>query len=223
MAHANVNLSKEEMELVKTPDFILTKNHIISKVMHLMANIYERYISITKTNKWLQNESAFNKGGKIFKGEQYESLPYVTLDYPRNFSGRDIFAVRSFFWWGNFFSITLHVSGEFAQKYFTGIMDGILKNPAEWYVCINDNEWHHHFNSDNYMPAHTFIEKEKLEILLREKPFIKTARKTMLENWENAEDFFESAFSEITGWLRFNCLNGETDLLPGIPIKGSDL
>ena len=48
---------------------------------------------------------------KIAKGENYLQLPYVLLDYPRCFDKENIFAIRTMFWWGNFFSITLHLSG----------------------------------------------------------------------------------------------------------------
>jgi hypothetical protein len=50
--------------------------------------------------------------GKISRGENYQLLPYIILDYPSYFSRNNIFAVRTMFWWGNFFSITLHLSGD---------------------------------------------------------------------------------------------------------------
>lgn len=202
MAHANVNLSKEEMDLVKTPDFILTKNRIIGKVMQLMGTTYDEYLAILKNNNGLLQETAFNKQGKIFKGEQYEGLPYVTLDYPRNFSEQNILAIRSFFWWGNFFSITLHISGDYAQKYFTGIYNGVVKRPEGWFICINQNAWHHHFKNDNYIQAGELINNGRMETLLKQKPFIKIARKIELEDWEKAVTFFTGSFNEITGWLK---------------------
>ncbi len=33
------------------------------------------------------------------------------LDYPRAFGRDSIFACRTFFWWGRFFSLTLHLAG----------------------------------------------------------------------------------------------------------------
>ena len=38
---------------------------------------------------------------------------------PAVFSKENIFAIRTMFWWGNFFSISLHVSG----KYFKTEID----------------------------------------------------------------------------------------------------
>ena len=54
---------------------------------------------------------------KISKGENYNGLPYVMFDYPRFFTKENVFAVRTFFWWANYFSVTLHLKGEYKEMF----------------------------------------------------------------------------------------------------------
>lgn len=37
---------------------------------------------------------------------------YLILDYPGMLSTENIFAVRTLFWWGNIFSVSLHLSSK---------------------------------------------------------------------------------------------------------------
>ena len=68
-------------------------------------------------------KKSLNSSPKISKGENYKGLPWLVLDYPRYFNKEDIFAIRTLFWWGNFFSITLHISGKYKMRYEKKIID----------------------------------------------------------------------------------------------------
>ena len=112
---ANVSLSAFEKQLVTDASWILTKNNIIQKLFVLFGELSETWQSNTVLQ---QLPSAINEiPPKISKGENYEGLPYVMLDYPRCFSKEDVFAIRTFFWWGNFFSITLHLKGKYKEQF----------------------------------------------------------------------------------------------------------
>ena len=66
--------------------------------------------------------------------------------------GKDIFAIRTMFWWGNFFSITLHLSGiyktMFAQKIIACYE---LLKETDFFICVHEEQWQHHFEKDNYI------------------------------------------------------------------------
>ena len=111
---ANVKLSPRELDIVCNADLILTKNNIIAKVYDLFGSLSEYNVS---TADQFLTEEIKNISPKISKGENYEGLPWVMLDYPRYFTANDVFAIRTYFWWGNFFSITLHVKGKFQQQF----------------------------------------------------------------------------------------------------------
>jgi hypothetical protein len=130
---------------------------------------------------------------KISRGENYNGLPYVMLDYPRQFSKTDVFAVRTFFWWGNFFSLTLQLQGiyqaRFAEALQGAINEGQLQN---WHITFSDEKWQHHFDNDYYRP----IEKEK-NYCLTELSFVKLVTKIPLEKWDDAYEYLLKNFIQM--------------------------
>lgn len=187
---ANVKLSKEESELVCNADFILTKNRIIQKVYGLFGELseeYKRYDSSFTTE-------VLSVPPKISRGENYLGLPWVMLDYPRKFSNTDTFAIRSFFWWGKYFSITLQLQGTYKHLFEQKIFHSLHQHSPGWMVCIADDPWEHHFESDNYVPFSGQAGPEGL-------PFIKLAKKIPLQEWDNSFDFFRKTYCELAGIL----------------------
>ncbi len=184
---ANVSLSAFERQLVIDPAWILTKNGIIEKVYALFGNLSETYKQTGLLQKLPAEITA--AGAKISKGENYEGLPYVMLDYPRCFSKQDVFAVRTFFWWGHFFSITLHMKGTYLQQYNASILanETILTANDVW-VNNSDEEWQHHFRSNNMQ---LLMDNRTL---LQNKQVLKLAFVCSLEDWDFAEEILEQKF-----------------------------
>jgi hypothetical protein len=196
MTNANVKLSESELLLVCDEQFILTKNNIINKVYLLFGMLSEVFLNKAKTDQRFFPEEIFKASPKIYKGENYKSLPYVMLDYPRYFVKDDAFSIRCFFWWGNFFSITLHLSGKYAETYNEILFQRLSENNS-WYICINEDQWQHHFDQDNY----TMPNKESL-MQLQNRKFQKIAKKIPLQQWEDAYEFFIHHYEELLELLR---------------------
>ena len=202
MPDTNVKLSKEEMMLVNDRQFILTKQIIISKVYKLFGLLNEEYKLVIKNKKLLLKDEVLRPPAKIYKGEQYLQLPYVLMDYPRCFAKTDVFAIRSFFWWGNFFSITIHLAGIHLEEYKEYIFLFIEQQKnSGWYICINDTEWQHDFGEQNYLPVYACMQDANLMKTIRGKPFIKLAKKIELAEWNNVHEFFIQNFSALTEML----------------------
>lgn len=203
MANTNIKLSKEELALATNADFILTKNRIITKVIDLFGLLYKEYEVMLKNENNIFSNEILDKTGKISKGENYKMLPYVLLDYPRCFLHNNTFAIRSFFWWGNFFSITLHLSGKFALYYASNIVNNICsKNEEGWFICINENEWEHHFEEDNYKPLPKDLLQDFLHEHLMKKSFIKIAKKLPVKDWDSAYNFYAKSYADIIIMLK---------------------
>ena len=186
MINTNVNLSKEEMEAVTNPEWILTKNRIIDKVIVQFETLAGQYQKLVGSSSNIRAEISLVPP-KISKGEKYLGLPYIMLDYPRIFTRDDVFAVRSFFWWGNFFSITLHLSG----KYKSCLNINSLKAADGWNVATGSDEWSHDLNSEHYkILAEDFSNLEA-------QTFIKLAKKIPLEQWDFSTKFFIENFEKI--------------------------
>lgn len=202
MNTAKVTLSPKERELVNNTDWILTKNAIIQKVYDLFGGLSEMYQTALKNQISITLEEVGIRSPKISKGEQYEGLPWVMLDYPRQFTTSDSFGIRSFFWWGNFCSITVQLSGKFQQKYTTSIQNYFRVNGVDsslckdWFIGMGDDPWQHHFEKDNYEP----ITGKVVEAMFR-LPYIKLAKKIPLQEWDQLDSFFEQSFVEILAML----------------------
>jgi hypothetical protein len=152
MNPAKIQLSAEEMELVQNSQWLLTKNTIIGKVSILFGWLAQQARAFINANKIPLLPEVMQLSPKISKGNQYHGLPYLMLDYPRYFGKEDVFAIRSFFWWGNYFSVTLHLKGKYKDLYSGNYFQ---TGPArEWFYYDNrDDEWGKDASEANYMPS----------------------------------------------------------------------
>ena len=106
------------------------------------------------------------------------------------------------FWWGNFFSITLHLSGTFKKEY----VPALVKNQerlcgGNFYICVHEDQWQHHFESDNYQAVKNKTPEEIKRILIQQ-PFIKLACKFPLDQWNQMPGILEAAFSSMLQLIR---------------------
>jgi hypothetical protein len=187
---SKVSLSAFEQQLVTDANWILTKNRIIEKVYLLFGNLSEQY----KPEPLLQQLPAeiLMASPKIAKGENYEGLPYVMLDYPRCFGKEDVFAIRTFFWWGNFFSITLQLKGKYLEQYAAVIQQNIDQTTDEnLWINTGDEEWMHHFRNDNMMRT------TEHQQIISDKKILKLAVQYKLEEWDMAEAKLASSFRQL--------------------------
>lgn len=189
---AKLRLSEEELRLVTDPGFILTKNAIIDKVYALFGLLAEDF----KGKIDLPEEVAV-VSPKIAKGENYLGLPYVMFDFPRFFSADDIMAVRCFFWWGNFFSITLHLKGRYREMASGAILRQYSFLSAQGYsLSISEDEWLHHFGKDNYREIKS-MDANEFRLYMTGLPHIKIARNFPLSSWEDMRHQFAKAYGEL--------------------------
>lgn len=188
------SLTTYEMQLVTDPQVLMTKNGIIKKVYEIFGELAETYKKEI-SNKIPDSKTLINP--KISKGENYKGLPYVILDFPRQFNKTDIFAIRSFFWWGNFFSITLQLAGQYHQQYASAIKNAIdNKLYEEWYIGLLENQWEHHFESNNYLSLSRGIDFDIAEL-----PHLKLAKKIPLNKWDETNTFFIKNFTLLAETL----------------------
>lgn len=172
-----IQLLPFEIELLSNADLILTKNAILQKLKHFLEELQLKQQAIIKKHISGFPEEILEIIPKISKGENYKGLPWLVLDYPRHFEQENIFAIRTMFWWGNFFSTTLHASGRYQRRLQEKIIskhEQLCKEDI--YLCISADEWEHHFEESNYKKIKDLssIEAEKIII---EKSFLKLAIK----------------------------------------------
>src|SRR6187200_969888 len=123
MSTPKIQLSQEELRMVQDTHWLLTKNKILEKVYAIFGELSEELrAAIVKADIPFKEEILLISP-KISKGENYNGLPYVMLDYPRRFGKEEVMAIRTMFWWGNFISITWHLKGKYKDYYHTRIKE----------------------------------------------------------------------------------------------------
>jgi hypothetical protein len=190
MNRPKVHFSDRERELMENTEVILTKNVVLQKVKLLLEGLQQKQMAFVREGA--AGISYFSIMPKISRGEQYEGLPWLILDYPRYFDGEDTLTVRTMFWWGHFFSSTLQASGEPLARFRNRLPHyyGIL-SAQEYYCGIHTNPWIHHFGEDNYTSMQLMKEQDFNALINRE--HIKIARRWPLSSWPVAQDqLFES-------------------------------
>ncbi len=188
MDATKIRLSAKEAELVANAGLILTKNEILKKVKHLLEGLMEEQQKLTRSWQHLLPAEILVPPPKISRGENYRGLPYLILDHPRYFDKENVFAIRSLFWWGNFFSITLHLGGQYKKKYEQLILSAYpLLKKEQIYCCSNEEQWEHHFEKTNYVPVED-CSQENFRKIISGNSFIKLAKKIPLHEWDDASN-----------------------------------
>lgn len=201
MDFTKIRLSPEEEALVATADWILTKNNVLQKIKQLLLVLQSNQQNLLQPLNSLPGE-VLKSSPKISRGENYKGLPWLVLDYPRYFNKEEVFAIRTLFWWGNFFSITLHLSGSYKAKYQTKIIGSFETLQKEKFsVCINEDQWEHHFETNNYIPVHDLTGSQYNEIIVK-RAFIKLAKKIPLEQWNDVEKKLLDIFGQLINSLK---------------------
>ena len=174
----NIDLSIDEFSLLSDPDILIRKKIIQNKIYKLLENTQTK-IEVVLC-QFEESLPANFSHAKISQGENYLNLPYMVLDYPSVFSKQNTFAFRTMFYWGNFFSNTLHLQGEYLEKARQQLYAGSasLIN-SKTYMSTGETPWHYHYEADNYMP----LTQENCDKLLSDK-FVKLSTKIELNNWQ---------------------------------------
>jgi hypothetical protein len=184
MNSAKIHLSADELLLVQNGEWILTKNTIIQKAYNLFGLLAENLKS--SINDYLPPEVAETMA-KISRGENYNGLPYVMFDYPRLFTKKNVFAIRTFFWWANYFSVTLHLKGEYKEMFAETIFENIsLMTENNFYISVTEDEWQHDMDEKNYILLNSMKNDMQQKYFLQSS-FLKLSAKIDLSKWNESE------------------------------------
>jgi hypothetical protein len=183
MEVSKIQLSDAESEMMQNADLILTKNRVMQKMSGLLEQVQERQQDCIQANEWMEKE-IFRTPPKISRGENYLGLPWLILDFPRISGSDGVFFIRTMFWWGRFFSSTLHVSGIYKERTVTQVMESYHRLSG-YAIGINEDPWVHHFEPGNYQPI-SELPEDAFAIICQEHDHLKIAKPYPLEEWNQA-------------------------------------
>ncbi|MBI3137425.1 MAG: hypothetical protein HYZ15_02445 [Sphingobacteriales bacterium] len=184
MNSAKIRLSGEEQLQVLNGDWILTKNRILQEIDLFFGKLQQDQQNLFAQSLKKLPESVDTIPPKISRGENFGGLPYRVLDYPRCFQPSGIFAVRTLFWWGHFFSVTLHLSGSWK----TASQEAVIRHYRQlkdwgFLVCTGADPWQQDPASGQYQLVGQ-LSLRAFEKITREQSFIKLVAKHELADWE---------------------------------------
>ncbi|MCY7293360.1 MAG: hypothetical protein LH615_14365, partial [Ferruginibacter sp.] len=186
-----------ELAMATDKNIILTKLAVTEKAFSLFGSMVP-IITNNFKSLLLHNKKLAGSIPKIYKGENYSGFPYVMMDYPASFDKENIFAVRTMFWWGNFISITLHISGTH-KKYWEKNIFKKLKVGSNFFIALSENEWQHHFEADNYILFSLLTAEQKK--MIAEKNFLKVSLKYELHHWNMMQSILPDGYKAIAELL----------------------
>jgi hypothetical protein len=183
MEAPKIHLSNAETEMMLSADIILTKNRVLEKIRLLLEEVQEHQLELIKEKDLKANE-IFSVPPKISRGENYLGLPWLILDHPRVSRNDELFFIRSMFWWGRFFSSTLHLSGRHKNLCEENVAAS-YKDLRDHSIGMGDDPWVHHFEANNYRKIGTLTERE-FRLRCSETKHLKIAINWPLNPWQEA-------------------------------------
>ena len=192
-----MGLTPDELSAISNKESLLTKVAAIKKIKDHFATIRDALKE--RADKLTFPPTVDTDLGKISQGEFYLDLPFIVLDYPKLFTDESVFTCRTMFWWGNFFSFTLHLAGDELDKARTALTTNINNlSGTDTYLCVNDTPWEYHYEPDNYKPLDDF-DDAALNEHVSDRSFIKLSRKTELSRFDKLEEFATESFGLLVG------------------------
>lgn len=177
----NLSLNDDELRFLSDREIFLKKRQLSDHIIDILGDI-ETHIQHT-TAEYVHKipDSAMRKRGKISRGENYLGYPWFILDHPATFQKDQVFAIRTFAWWGNYFAVTFHVAGICYEKLDEQkFISQLLHTFPTLLVCRNENQWEHFLEEPNFIPAEQFLEELK-QLKVSPKTFLKAAIKIPFE------------------------------------------
>ncbi len=199
-----MEITKEELQTLQNHEFLKTKFHLSKSITEELQKIGNEMVSEIKS---LEPSHIFNSfvkpSPKVSRGENYQSLPYFMLDYPRHFKETETIAVRNMILWGQFISCTLQLSGGFKKKFEEIISQKLLNFSQldQWYICVNTTPWEHHFLRDNFLPINE-LNMESLNKIFRNMNFIKLTTRHDISEITNLSEIVLNDFKEFISLLK---------------------
>lgn len=194
---SKIRLSAEEWALVNDPQVLIRKNNILQKAELLLGQI--AWVGQQALNGQLPVAATplLQAMPKLSKGEQYKGLPYRILDYPRIFNKDDVFACRTFFWWGHTFTFMIHLKGIYQQHYGNALLEAAYPDSkVEWRIALNGEEWEH--DAMSYPTLHSGP-LEQWTNSLEQAPFMKLYYPIPLSDWEILPEKIGEAYRLLMG------------------------
>lgn len=147
----NFSFSPSELSVLHDKAFFEIKHQIVHKWEHFLSFLAENI------QKWISTlpdsplpDEVKNTSPKISKGENYQGMPYMVLDYPRYFGKENTCAFRNILLWNRGLYSTWFFEGKYTDY---AIQTYAQYGSSSMYLHQHTDKWVHELNEqDIYIP-----------------------------------------------------------------------
>lgn len=195
-APGGLMLTREELDLALDTRVFFLKDQVLRKIRGLLEQT-ARDLSALKPAVPLGVQPGIPK---ISRGENYQLMPYLVLDFPRYAEGDNLYLFRTMFWWGHYFISSLIVSGEPLSQNRTraGQQCQSLSWREDILFCVATTPWHHDADPDN-LQSFASLGAEALDQRLQRQEFVKLSRILPLDRSGHLPQFSVECFQLFNG------------------------
>ncbi len=159
--------SEKELRLVNHVEVFQNKPAILKKVesrLVALQKALEKEITSLATEL---PEGLDLVKHQIARGENHNGFPFLSLDYPQNFSKTEMFTLRTLFWWGHYLGFSLILKGKNLESYLSRLLENRnAESFKDIYFSLAPNPFEWEINEENFsLAGNKTTEKLKQTIL----------------------------------------------------------
>ena len=168
--------SEKELRLVNHVEVFQNKPTILKKVEQRLITLQKalaQEVNLISVN--LPSGIDLMKN-QIARGENHNGFPYLSLDYPQNFSKKEMLTMRTLFWWGHYLGFSFILKGEKLSIYLERLIENCHKKSYKnIYVSIAPDPWEWEIIDENFVLAPQ-LETEGLQKIVCSLDYLKIIR-----------------------------------------------
>ena len=168
--------SEKELRLVNHVEVFQNKPAILKKVEQRLITLQKalaQEVNLISANLPSGIDLVKNQ---IARGENHNGFPYLSLDYPQNFSKKEMLTMRTLFWWGHYLGFSFILKGEKLSIYLERLMENCHKKSYKnIYVSIAPDPWEWEIIDENFVLA-SQLETEGLQKIVYSLDYLKIIR-----------------------------------------------
>ena len=146
--------SEKELRLVNHVEVFQNKPTILKKVEQRLITLQKELaqeVNLISANLPSGIDLVKNQ---IARGENHNGFPYLSLDYPQNFSKKEMLTMRTLFWWGHYLGFSFILKGEKLSMYLERLIENCHKKSYKnIYVSIAPDPWEWEIIDENFVLA----------------------------------------------------------------------
>lgn len=190
-------LTREELQTIENQQFFEIKKNVTTKIYQAFGDLIMELKKHPSHLSFQYPKGADISVGKISKGENYLGLPYIMADFPRHFTKQGVFAYRLWFWWGNYITITWHLSGTYLFEYKKILIDNFRNfQNQDCFLAINDDEWQHNIQKSSYITLKD-VTFSQYEGYINNKQFFKVSKQVHFNELATLNSSVKQLFETI--------------------------